>query len=122
MTITANIRPGSSQQVAIDALQKEVKALRLDPAYSSGTTGTSTAPAPVPLTGAEWAAVQDSETPKMRAILGEDLGVLSSFAKLDPSNRDILANVFVTEKDGGVEVSPAGGPRTRPKSPARPAR
>ena len=41
VTITANIRPGYSQQVALDALQREVKALRLDPAYTSGTTGTS---------------------------------------------------------------------------------
>jgi hydrophobic/amphiphilic exporter-1 (mainly G- bacteria), HAE1 family len=41
VTVTANIRPGYSQQVALDALQKEVKALRMDPAYSSGTTGTS---------------------------------------------------------------------------------
>jgi len=65
----------------------------------------ATAPAPVPLTGAEWAAVQESDSPKMRAILGEDLGILSAFAKLDPSNRDILVNVFVTAKDGGVEVS-----------------
>jgi tetratricopeptide (TPR) repeat protein len=64
-----------------------------------------TAPAPVPLTGAEWASVQESDLPKMRAILREDLGVLSDFAKLDPSNRDILANVFVADKDDAVEVS-----------------
>ncbi len=41
VTITANIRPGYSQQVALDALQKEVKTLKLDPAYTYGTTGTS---------------------------------------------------------------------------------
>jgi HAE1 family hydrophobic/amphiphilic exporter-1 len=41
VTITANIRPGYSQQVALDALRKEIAALRLDPAYSHGTTGTS---------------------------------------------------------------------------------
>ena len=41
VTVTANIRPGYSQQVALDALQREVKALRMDAVYSSGTTGTS---------------------------------------------------------------------------------
>src|SRR5262249_33744068 len=41
VTVTANIRPGYSQQVALDALRKEVAALRMDPAYTSGTTGTS---------------------------------------------------------------------------------
>jgi HAE1 family hydrophobic/amphiphilic exporter-1 len=41
VTITANIRPGYSQQVALDALRKEIAALRLESAYSHGTTGTS---------------------------------------------------------------------------------
>jgi HAE1 family hydrophobic/amphiphilic exporter-1 len=41
VTVTANIRPGYSQQVALDALQKEIRALRLDPVYEYGTTGTS---------------------------------------------------------------------------------
>ena len=39
--IGANIRPGHSQQEALDALNREVKALHLDPAYSFGTAGTS---------------------------------------------------------------------------------
>ncbi len=41
VTISANMRSGYSQQSALNALQKEVKSLRLDPAYSYGTTGTS---------------------------------------------------------------------------------
>jgi HAE1 family hydrophobic/amphiphilic exporter-1 len=41
VTITANMRTGYDQQSALDALQKEVKALNLDPGYRSGTTGTS---------------------------------------------------------------------------------
>jgi HAE1 family hydrophobic/amphiphilic exporter-1 len=41
VTITANMRAGYDQQSALDALQKEVKAMNLDPAYRTGTTGTS---------------------------------------------------------------------------------
>jgi hydrophobic/amphiphilic exporter-1 (mainly G- bacteria), HAE1 family len=41
VTITANMLPGASQQAALDALQREARAMRLDPAYSAGVTGTS---------------------------------------------------------------------------------
>jgi HAE1 family hydrophobic/amphiphilic exporter-1 len=40
VTITANMRTGYSQQAALDAINREVKALKLDPAYTTGTTGT----------------------------------------------------------------------------------
>jgi hydrophobic/amphiphilic exporter-1 (mainly G- bacteria), HAE1 family len=41
VTITANMRTGYSQQAALDAIDREVKAMMLDPAYATGTTGTS---------------------------------------------------------------------------------
>ncbi|HSD52047.1 MAG TPA: efflux RND transporter permease subunit, partial [Candidatus Methylomirabilis sp.] len=41
VTITANMRAGYDQQSALDSLQKEVRAMSLDPAYHTGTTGTS---------------------------------------------------------------------------------
>ncbi len=41
VSVTANMRTGYDQQSALDALQKEVKAINLDPAYRTGTTGTS---------------------------------------------------------------------------------
>jgi len=41
VTVTANMRTGYSQQLALNALQQEVRALNIDPAYSSGTVGTS---------------------------------------------------------------------------------
>jgi HAE1 family hydrophobic/amphiphilic exporter-1 len=41
VTITANLRPGHSQQEALSAIQQEVRALELEPGYASGTTGTS---------------------------------------------------------------------------------
>jgi HAE1 family hydrophobic/amphiphilic exporter-1 len=41
VTITANIRTGYSQQAALEAIQREVKAMKLDSTYATGTTGTS---------------------------------------------------------------------------------
>jgi hydrophobic/amphiphilic exporter-1 (mainly G- bacteria), HAE1 family len=41
VTITANMRTGYSQQAAIEAIDREVKALKLDSTYATGTTGTS---------------------------------------------------------------------------------
>ena len=67
----------------------------------------ASASAPTPLTKDEWANVQEIETPKMREILGESLGLLSVFANLDYSGKDVLVNVFLTERDEGVEVSVA---------------
>jgi HAE1 family hydrophobic/amphiphilic exporter-1 len=41
VTITANMQAGYDQQSALDALQREVQAMDLDPSYATGTTGTS---------------------------------------------------------------------------------
>ncbi len=41
VTITANMLPGHSQQTALDALEREVKAMKLAPGYVAGRTGTS---------------------------------------------------------------------------------
>jgi len=41
VTVSANMRTGYDQQSALDAIRKEVKALHLDSAYRTGTTGTS---------------------------------------------------------------------------------
>ena len=64
-----------------------------------------TATAPVPLTMSEWELVQESDTKEMRSILTDQLGVMGRWATLDPSNKDVLANVFVTEKGEEIEVS-----------------
>jgi uncharacterized caspase-like protein len=63
------------------------------------------APAPVPLTMSEWAMVQKSDTTELRSLLGEDLGILSWWVTLDPSSKDVLGNIFITEKEEGIEVS-----------------
>ncbi len=41
VTITANVQQGYDQQTALSALMAEVKAMNLDPAYATGTAGTS---------------------------------------------------------------------------------
>jgi hypothetical protein len=64
-----------------------------------------TAPAPVPLTMSDWAIVQESDTREMRSIISEEVGIASWFVTLDPSAKDVLANVFITEKGDDVEVS-----------------
>ena len=63
------------------------------------------ATAPVPLTMSEWELVQESDTKEMRSILSDQLGLMGRWATLDPSNKDVLANVFVTEKGEEIEVS-----------------
>jgi len=64
-----------------------------------------TAPAPVPLTMSDWAVVQKSDTQEMRSIIAEEVGIASWFVTLDPSAKDVLANIFITEKGEGVEIS-----------------
>lgn len=61
--------------------------------------------APTPLTPKEWAEVQRSDTKKMRRIIAKTVGPASWFVTLDPSGKEILANVYINEKVGGVAVS-----------------
>lgn len=64
-----------------------------------------TAAAPTPLSRSEWKEVQSADTAKMKSVIAKDVGLASWFATLDPSAKDVLANVLVTEKREGVEVS-----------------
>ncbi|MBT8350327.1 MAG: caspase family protein [Deltaproteobacteria bacterium] len=49
--------------------------------------------------------VQKSETPEMRKVLAKKLGVYSWWATLEPTGKEVLANIFVAEKKGGIEIS-----------------
>jgi hypothetical protein len=64
-----------------------------------------TASAPVPLTMAEWTMVQKADTPDLRDVIAEEFGLLRWWVTLDPSSKDVLANVFVNEKGEGIEVT-----------------
>jgi hypothetical protein len=59
----------------------------------------------VVLTNDEWAEVEKRDTPKMQKIVQPELGMLSELATLDPSGKEVLANVLVTERDNGIEVA-----------------
>ncbi len=64
-----------------------------------------TSTAPTPLTMEEWRAVQEADTTAVRAILSKHSALMGWFYTLEPSSKDILANVFVTEEDEGIKVS-----------------
>lgn len=64
-----------------------------------------TAPAPTPLTMTEWAMVQDADTEELRNIIEDDFGILRFWVTLEPSSKEVLANVFIAEKNDGIEVS-----------------
>ena len=61
--------------------------------------------APTPLTPDEWKIVQDNDTSEMRKVIGKTIGVLSWFKDLDPTGKEVLANVLVKETGEGTEVS-----------------
>ena len=64
-----------------------------------------TGPAPMPLTMSEWEIVQKTETPGMRKVLAKKLGIYSWWATLEPTGKEVLVNIFIAEKEGGIEVS-----------------
>jgi len=97
----------ASKQQAFEATQMTVRRLGMVVEEQNYETGflLATAPAPTPLTMLEWAEVQKRDTEEFRTIIAEEVGTLALFATLDPSGKDVLGNVFVTEKETGVEVS-----------------
>jgi hypothetical protein len=61
--------------------------------------------APTPLTQEEWKIVQENDTDEMREVIGETIGAASWFVDLDPTGKEVLANVLVNETGEGTEVS-----------------
>ena len=64
-----------------------------------------TAPAPTPLTMSDWEKVQKEDTEELRSLISEEFGLLKNWVELDPSSKEVLANIFVTESDSGINVS-----------------
>jgi hypothetical protein len=97
----------ASKQQAFEAAQLTVRRLGMVVEEQNYETGflLATAPAPTPLTMSEWAEVQKRDTEEFRTIIAEEVGTLALFATLDPSGKDVVGNVFITEKETGVEVS-----------------
>ncbi len=96
-----------SKQQAFEAAELTVRRLGMVVEEQNYGTGflLATAPAPIPLTMLEWAEVQTRDTEEFRKIIAEEVGLLNLFATLDPSGKDVLGNIFITEKQGNVEVS-----------------
>ncbi len=64
-----------------------------------------TAPAPTPLSAAEWVEVQEADTPEFQSLISKEVGPAGWFRTLDSTGKDVLVNVLVTETLKGVEVS-----------------
>jgi len=63
------------------------------------------APAPTPLTAPEWEKVQAAETRAMRDLVSQDLGFYQWLVTLDPSGKEVLANVIIKETAEGIDVA-----------------
>jgi len=63
------------------------------------------APAPTPLSAPEWEQVQAAETRTMRDLVSQDLGFYQWLVTLDPSGKEVLANVIIKETAEGIDVA-----------------
>lgn len=64
-----------------------------------------TAPAPRPLTDADWSEVQRVDGPTMKGIASRHLGIKGQFAKLEPDGLNVVGIVTLVEARGGVDIS-----------------
>jgi hypothetical protein len=63
------------------------------------------APAPAPLTRAEWDRAAAADLPRAREILGRHVGVIAEFFKFEPEGIDVVINVTIVERDAESTVS-----------------
>ncbi|MFQ5756119.1 MAG: hypothetical protein ACE5H7_08490 [Acidiferrobacterales bacterium] len=64
------------------------------------------APAPTPLSGAEWQRVGETDLPRMRRIVKDNVGFLGGFIKFEPQGLDIVINVTtIGTRPDNTEVS-----------------
>jgi len=64
------------------------------------------APAPTPLTGEEWQRARETDLPRMRAIVKEEIGFMRWFMSFEPEGLDIVINVTTIPKPpDSVELS-----------------
>lgn len=95
------------QREAFIAVQKTAQRLGMTIEDVDRETGflLASAAAPTPLTQDEWKIVQDHDTDEMREVVGETIGAASWFVDLDPSGKEVLANVLINETGEGTEIS-----------------
>lgn len=63
------------------------------------------APAPLPLTRAEWDEAAATDLPKARGILRRHVGPLAEFFTFEPAGIDIVITAVVIENRGASEIS-----------------
>ncbi len=64
------------------------------------------APAPTPLTREEWQRAGETDLPRMRKIVKEQVGFMGGFIKFEPEGLDIVINITTIQKSPGrVELS-----------------
>lgn len=97
----------ATQREAFIAAQRAAQRLGMIVEDQDRATGflLASSVAPTPLTQDEWKIVQENDTDEMRKVVGETIGAASWFVDLDPTGKEVLANVLVNEAAEGTEVS-----------------
>lgn len=95
------------QREAFIAVQKTAQRLGMTIEDVDRDTGflLASSTAPTPLTQDEWKIVQEHDTDEMRQVVGETIGAASWFVDLDPTGKEVLANVLINETGEGTEIS-----------------
>jgi hypothetical protein len=63
------------------------------------------APAPAPLSPAEWERAAERDLPRLRELAKKHVGVLAYFIKFEPQGLEIVINATTIEVPAGTEVS-----------------
>jgi len=63
------------------------------------------APAPAPLSPAEWQQAAERDLPKLRELAKKHVGLLAYFVKFEPEGLEIVINTTAIEVPAGTEIS-----------------
>jgi hypothetical protein len=97
----------ADRKTAVAATQAAMTRLRMrldDEVPALGFMSFS-APAPLPLTAAEWERVNETDLPKARAVLRPHVGWMADHFRFEPKGLDIVVNATVTETRGSSAIS-----------------
>src|SRR5207249_3025424 len=113
-----------SRVEAFTAAQAALRRLGMIVEQQDPSTGFlyASAPAPTPLSAAEWETVKAADTPRMKQIAAQEIGILGWVAELNPVGFDVLMNAFIREKENGIEIALAVGLRSKAPPPPGGAR
>lgn len=95
---------GTQAFIAMDGALRGL-GMRIEAQDSSVGYIRSVAPAPRPLTDAEWERARETDLPRMHRILAEHVGLLGYLAPFEPEGLEILINVTTVQHSREVEVT-----------------